>query len=708
MRALYKSLLFLFIGTALTSCASTDSPVQKKADDKPNLFRAETPIADTLASRMHEFAQSLFKGVLDSVPGEYYYHTTNGKVDSLLKKEGEQLLTVASIAYSTPDAQNSYELKKGGCSYIVKDGVLTAEEKFPKYLKKYWKNGKLKKVLTGHLYKDNQDNIALDSGREEKYFKSGKIQRQEDWKDKKSVATKAWNENGVLIKEIDFPRSIKEYWDNGKTKAVSTGLLYINDQGIFRLDSGHAEFYFENGKIEELSDLKNKQVIGIKVWNEDGVLIKELDFPKYAKEYWNSGKLKGVMTGLLYRDNQGNTNLDSGHSESYFENGQVHQQNDWKNKQLFAQKEWNENGVLIKELDFPNYSKEYWNNGEKKVIATGKLYRNDKGIIKVDSGHGEVYFENGKMYQQNDWKDKQLVTLKEWNENGVLVAEIDFPKYIKEYWDNGKLKDILTGLLYRNNQGVYCVAAGHSEFYFENGKIKQQTEWNNKQAVTYKIWNENGVLIEELAFPHSLKKYWNNGKIKESTTGLLYRNDQGIVKVDSGHSEIYFENGKIKEQNDWRGKENIVHKQWNKSGVLITDLFFPEYEKNYSSNGTLVTELKGTLYYDNQKTIQVQDGFRKDYYNSKKLRAQKIYKEKRLVSKTEWHPNGNVSISAESPDRYWEFYDNGKIKAELIGTIAQENGDFKIKDGVYNKYTPNGEIMASTTYKDFQVISEKN
>ena len=201
--------LSLFFGMALVSCAGADSSAQKKGKEKANLFKTGTPIADTLASRV-EFARSVFKGVIDSVPGEYYYYATNGRIDSLIQKDGEQYKAVASIAYDSLNGQNNYELKMGNRSYFVNDGVLKTELEFPKLVKKYWENGQLKKVLTGNLYRDDQGNIALDSGREEQYFKSGKIQWQDDRKNKQIVFSREWNENGTLVAEIDFPNYIKK------------------------------------------------------------------------------------------------------------------------------------------------------------------------------------------------------------------------------------------------------------------------------------------------------------------------------------------------------------------------------------------------------------------------------------------------------------------------------------------------------------------
>ena len=151
--------------------------------------------------------------------------------------------------------------------------------------------------------------------------------------------------------------------------------------------------------------------------------------------------------------------------------------------------------------------------------------------------------------------------------------------YFKEYWNNGKLKNILTGLLYKNNRGSFAVDSGHSEVYFENGQLEELNDWENKLPVASKQWNKNGVLIKEFVFPQHFKTYWNNGKPKGVITGILYRDDQGNFHPDSGHSESYFENGKIEEQNDWKDKLPIAHKEWNEKGPLIKEVVFPKDAK---------------------------------------------------------------------------------------------------------------------------------
>ncbi|WP_407457029.1 hypothetical protein [Fibrobacter sp.] len=88
-----------------------------------------------------KFSRSIFKGVIDSVPGEYYYYATDGRIDTLFKREDGQNKPVVSIAYDSPDGQSNFEL----------EGVLEAEYEFPRYVKTYWNTGNPKDILTGMM-----------------------------------------------------------------------------------------------------------------------------------------------------------------------------------------------------------------------------------------------------------------------------------------------------------------------------------------------------------------------------------------------------------------------------------------------------------------------------------------------------------------------------------------------------------------------------
>ena len=712
MKFVYKGLLSLFIEMALVSCAGTDSSSPKESAERPDLSKAGTPVADSLVSKMPEFARSVFKGTSDSIPGEYYYHATDGRIDTLFKKEGEQYKPVISIAYDFLIGQSNFELKKGNVSYFVKDNVLTGEENFPKCSKAYWGNGKIKGIATGILYRDDQDVIQLDSGHLELYSESGKVLEQSDWKDKNLIAGKGWNENGVLTGELDFPNYSKEYWDNGNPQKILTGLLYRDDQGVIQLDSGYEEIYFENGKIQVQNDWKDKQIVTHKEWNDNGVLIKDINLPQYYKEYWDNGKQKGKIIGILYRNDKGVVKADSGYSESYFENEKTHQHNDWKNKLIIAQKEWNENGVLVKDSDFPKYTKEYWDNGTPKQIFTGILYReNDLCSFSPDSGHSEIFFENGKTKEQTDWKNKQAIASKIWNENGVLIKDIDYPKHYKEYWDNGMPKLVLTGLLYRNDQGDFDLDSGRSEKYFENGKIQLITDWKNRQHVAQKEWNEKGKIIKDLDFPKYAKTYWDNGKPQTIMTGLLYWDNQGVVQVDSGLIESYFENGKIQRITGWKDKQYITQKEWSEKGQLLIELDFPKHAKTYWDNGKLKQKTTGLLYRDNsgdQNSFAVDSGHSELYFENGKIKEHNDWKSKQPIASKQWNENGVLVKELAFPKYFKEYWDNGKPKQTLTGLLYRDDyGNFHLDSGHSETFYENGKIYQQNDWKNKQAIASK-
>jgi hypothetical protein len=90
-----------------------------------------------------KFSRSVLKGVIDSVPGDYYYYATDGRIDTLFKREDGQDKPAVSIAYDSPAGQSNFEL----------EGVLEAEYEFPRYVKTYWNNGNPKDILTNNAFR---------------------------------------------------------------------------------------------------------------------------------------------------------------------------------------------------------------------------------------------------------------------------------------------------------------------------------------------------------------------------------------------------------------------------------------------------------------------------------------------------------------------------------------------------------------------------
>lgn len=627
-----------------------------------------------------------------------------------------------------------HEVHKSKFEFIAtswnESGNIIKEIDYPHHIKEYWDNGKIKTTATGILYMDSNGNFQTDSGRSELYFESGKLQQQNDWKNKTAIASKQWNEEGILVIDLEFPKYIKEYWDNGNLKAKMEGELYTNDNGNFSLINGLREIYFENGKINEISEWKDKAPITCKIWNKNGILKTDYNINKEYKTYWDNGNLETKATGLLYKNSENNYKVDTGISEIYYENGKKNEQNEWKNKhlishkiwnekgklinesygdslgQLIFEKSWNDNGILIKDFRFPTYFHEFYDNGKPKTSLTGTLYLDDNNLFQVDSGTSTFFYENGKMNEQNVWKNKSPILHKKWNATGTLVTEFDSSKEYKSYWDNGTLKEIKKGILYVDDQKHLQLDSGLSEKYYESGKIFEQCYWKNKQYIACKNWDENGILKMEVDFPKKMKKYWDNGKLKNEATGILYKGGQDVILLDSGLHVSYSESGKKITQTHWKNKQAVASKEWNEIGILTFDFSFPKYMKSYSHSGDLEVEVVGTLFYNDQGDIKIQDGFRKEYHENKKIGLHQIYKNKKLISKKEWSEDGTLLLVAEMPNSYKEYYENGKIKQEVTGKLVEEDGSFKIKEGIFKEYDQNGNIIDSATFKNFHRISD--
>jgi antitoxin component YwqK of YwqJK toxin-antitoxin module len=133
------------------------------------------------------------------------------------------------------------------------------------------------------------------------------------------------------------------------------------------------------------------------------------------------------------------------------------------------------------------------------------------------------------------------------------------------------------------------------------------------------VWYENGSLkIEGDVSRGFHKKYFTNGKLGQEVSGKFHFDDDGEVIL-----------------------ENASEKEWYENGILGFETKFPKYRKVYFPDGILLAEEEGTLYYDEQKEIQIQDGTRKTYYHDNGKLSQKIIYKKISI----FYKNLNIFIS---------------------------------------------------------------
>jgi Uncharacterized protein conserved in bacteria len=463
-----------------------------------HLIKMGTPDADTLASKTPAYAKDKIKELTGSIPSEYYFTVTDNAIDTLFKKENGKYEVAISIKYDSLKAQKNYAITKGDSLYIIIDeklrslqtngsdssykrkiwnenGVLVQFIDHPNEYKEFWDNGKLKIDLKGKTHKCNTG-FCFSKGHIKMYDETGNLLVEELVENDSTYKRQEWNESGVLIKEANASELI-EYSGNGNKVMECKGKAIRMDDDTFNMDSAQCNYFYDDGKLlRQTNFLKN--AFYTKEWNEAGNVIKQGGFDSTSKgeyrEFWEDGTIKMELTGLLYLkkspqdSNVIKFNVKEGVAKTFFENGNLQSQETHESKDAFHSKKWNENGTLIKEIKFPHEYREFWENGKIKKEFIGLLSYLDRENLQRESGEASQFYENG---QKSNWelvKDRQIQSRKTWNEKGVLIEEIEIPRYIKHYYDDGTLSAECQGKISLSN-GMADIKTGYCKQYQFDG-----------------------------------------------------------------------------------------------------------------------------------------------------------------------------------------------------------------------------------------------
>ena len=77
----------------------------------------------------------------------------------------------------------------------------------------------------------------------------------------------------------------------------------------------------------------------------------------------------------------------------------------------------------------------------------------------------------------------------------------------------------------------------------------------------------------------------------------------------------------------------------------------------------------------------------------------------KLINGKEYNEHGILIREVQLPEKYKEYYVNGKIKLEAIGLIVKENGIFYVQEGTITEFDVKGNILYSAIYKDFKRVN---
>ena len=150
-----------------------------------------------------------------------------------------------------------------------------------------------------------------------------------------------------------------------------------------------------------------------------------------------------------------------------------------------------------------------------------------------------------------------------------------------------------------SNQGTYDqegeIPGGKVMFFNETSKTHGEEYYNNgKKDGLSKIFYENGQLKNESQYKNGIllneKEYYNDGQLRfegnyEDARDYADNKEVGIGK-------LYFKNGILKYEWNFTKSENIAfRKSYNQNGELV-------YEARYDGDGKLIEEHKGNQSHD--------------------------------------------------------------------------------------------------------------
>lgn len=331
-------------------------------------------------------------------------------------------------------------------------------------------------------------------------FKTDSLKKIELWYDDEFQVRKLKSVFYVLKDDVNIMHGkMISYYESGKK--ISEGEYIMNEP------VGEWKYYFEDGNIKMIADLKNAQEGYWKYFYENGGIKQEGKIVNNKQEgYWT-----------YYYEN-GNTK-----SEGFYESG-------------IKDGKWNyffENAELKAEASYHNgngYYKEYFMNGSVKMegqtvnnqsegiwkyyYPSGKLQAEGYELHGVKNGHWDYYYENGQVSSEGNYVDgKQQDNWTYYYDNGTLSSvgshyEGNKDGHWKLFHKDGAFK----------GEGVFKRGDGEYKEYYESGvlKIIGQVK-NNKNSGTWQYFYPDGTVEGECDFVEGAGNYvgyYKNGSLK--------------------------------------------------------------------------------------------------------------------------------------------------------------------------------------------------
>lgn len=315
----------------------------------------------------------------------------------------------------------------------------------------------------------------------------------------------------------------------------------------------------------------------------------------------------------------------------------------------------------------------------------------EKYFVKEDNplildGDYESYYLDGKVKSKGQYQNNKPTGI--WYyyfENEKLKMESDLSGdeggYWKYYFENGKVSQ--EGVLIDGKK------TGLWEFYYESGQLKSKGYYkDDKREGNWNIYYEDNTLKAQAIYENDIawyREFYPSGELKMEG------------KISSGKSDStwthYYKNGNIKAKGE--EKNGLKEGEWSyfhENGEKESEGLYENGQKNgrwkyFYSDGALNAE--GELV-DDQK-----EGYWKLYYNSGVSLAEGIY-DKGTGKYTEFYESGKVKVKGFVKegvnDSTWTFfYEDGAIEGKC---------DYKEGEGEYTGFYKNGEQKMKGTLEN--------
>lgn len=555
----------------------------------------------------------------------------------------------------------------------LKDGLwekwYKTNDVFPDKSWKYESQSYKMGMLHGYQIVYNGDK----SFREKKYFVNGEAEGE-------------WVYNGYWFSQNKRIENYKNGKLNGKvlsyftddTLQISEEFNYLNG----KLNGPYIS-YNDSGKVREKGTYENDMKQGEWVWegNRNGTHIKNViryknDKPDGRSENFENGKLIG------YSNHLNGTNY--GKSLYRGEYGGYFTEQEWKNDTL--------NGIYF------NYRT--GKNGEIIPIQTGQ-YK-----MGLQDGKWLDYDYNGQVAHEIIYKNGIKNGISKEFTNGILVRE--------QIWVNGVVdgkttENYSSGKLYHVVHFKKQKKHGKELFYYEDGKIQYDFEYENGIKVSEKTYDKEGNLKSDIPKPvnkslveegiYNKKKYRKTFTDTNSSDNFLYeewtlegnKTMEYTIKNKAleGSSKIWNFKGELVSEINYKNNKPVGKYK------MISHPYIMEGEYSDSSKRIGTWEFHSVVIIDS--TLMYNTGYG-------------MYVDTSPFNLTKGVLLARGKVKDDSPWGYWEYYyPNGKLrfKGEQCGFLKSTGwgwdmgGDYRQlgitigeRCGDYVEYYPNEQLQS--------------